>query len=1166
MIPRRIRSIVTVSMAMLGLVLAANTCFAQASASVTGLVADPNGAVVPAATVVLVNKNTKESRTAAAGADGRYSFPLLLPGTYELAVEAPGFKKAVVSNISLSASQAAEENVHLELGAVAETVEVQGTSVALDTQSADQSTSLDQRQIQELPVNYRNPMALVFTTAGVKSMISQTGIRSPQETFLDGDMGLFAMNGGREGSNTVWVNGITAKAGDWGQTLGTPQVDAVQEVQVLRNTYDAQYGRIGNGVVNLITKGGSPDFHGSAFEYLRNQVLDANRWEYNRAGVAKTPLKRNQFGGTVAGPLWKKRNLFFLFGTEYNRLNETLSSNITVPTALQRQGDFSKTLNGDGSLQVIYDPLTTRANPNGAGFLRSPFPNNVIPANRMDPVGNAVTNKLFPVATSAGNPITGGLNFFGAGRHAQSVNRFDGRADWARTSSHSMFLHITRNMFDEIQPRIFKTGVEDSAVSPHGGDRGGPDYQITFSNTIVPSPTWAINVVVGAGGITSFSYGTSVQDNVPLTSLGYSQGFQNQFPVTSVGAWNITNFVNMTGGGKTDSALRTGTLAANITHEHNAHSIKFGFAGTNYVWNPNGRNPMSMAFNSGPTTGPVAASASSVSGNSIASLLLGLGTGSFTTPFAPATTYRELGWYVQDSWKASRKLTLTLGLRYELQLPMTERYNRLNYFDPTITSPLAAPTGLPLKGGLAYLGDNNRGETNTDFTNFAPRIGVAYKVTEKLVVRSGYGVSYGRSLTESGINGTNGYTAITQWVTTPNGVTPTVFLSNPFPQGLNQPTGSTLGAATFAGLTPTAWRRDNPSPLIQSYSIDFQYQLGQRSIIEVGYTGNVGRRLAYGVVSNANQLDPKYLSQGQALNNLVPNPFLGTITTGALANPTIPAYQLLLPYPQFINVNNALSTKGAISNFNALTAKFMHRFSTGLTLLTTYQWSKALDTSSEDQGWWLADGRRDVYNPNSDYSISAHDVPQDLVNTLVYELPVGKGRKFGSGMNTVADAVLGGWEVSGVVRFASGIPLGLYAQNTLSAFGFGVQRPKVANVNDLSLANRNPDQWFNTSAATAPGLFEIGNAPRFIPNVRQQFMNNSDLSLLKNFKLGTERVKGQFKVQAFNAFNHPLFGIATGNNSGPAPAETVGSPSFGKVTSTFITGSRNIQLGLKLSF
>ena len=1144
---------------------AANLCFAQASATVSGTVSDPDGGSVPAANVSLVNKNTKEARTTATGADGRYSFPLLIPGSYEVNVDAPGFKKSLRS-LSLSASQAAEVNVRLELGTVSEVVEVQESAAVLDTQSADQSTSLDQKQVQDIPLNFRNPMALVFTTAGVKSMIAQTGIRSPQETFLDGDMGLFAMNGGREGSNTVWVDGITAKAGDWGQTLGTPQVDAVQEVQVLRNTYDAQYGRVGNGVVNLITKGGSDSWHGSAFEYLRNDVFDANRWEYNRAGIAKPPLDRNQFGGTVSGPLWKRRNLYFLFGTEYNRLSEALADNISVPTILQRAGDFSQTFNADGSRQIIYDPRSTKPNPSGSGFIRTPFAGNVIPTSDLDPIGFAATNKFFKLPTSAGTPVTGGLNFFGAANHAQEVNRFDGRADWTRTSNHSLFLHVTRNMFNEVQPRILGTGVENSAVSPHGGDRGGPNYQITLSNTYVASPKWVINAVVGAGGITSYSYGTSLQDNVPLTSLGYSKAFQDQFPVPSVGVWNITNYANLTGGGKNDTALRTGSLTVNVTHEHNAHSIKFGFSGSSYVWNPSSRASLSLAFNSGPTTGPVVASASTTSGNSIASLLLGVGTGTTTTPFAPATTYRELGWYVQDNWRANRKLTLTVGMRYELQLPMTDRHNRLNYFDPNISSPLAQATGLPLKGGLVYLSDQQRGQTNTDFRNLAPRLGLAYKITDKLVLRSGYGVSFARALTENGINGTNGFTATSNWITTPNGVTPTVFLSNPFPSGISQPTGSSLGAATFAGSTPTAWTRDNPSPLIQSYSLDFQYQLGPRTVAEIGFTGNVGKKLALGVTSNANQLDPKYLGLGQGLNNQVANPFAGVIKAGALANPTIPAYQLLLPYPQFVGVNRALSTKGAISNFNALTAKVVHRFNGGLTLLTTYQWSKALDTSSEDQGWWLADFRRDIYNPNSDYSISGHDVPHDLVNTLVYELPVGKGKQFGSNMPAVAQAVLGGWELSGVVRFAKGTPLGLYAQNTLSAYGFGGQRPKIANLNDLTLSNPTPDQWFNTKAATAPGTFEIGNAPRFLPNVRLQFMNNSDLSMIKNFKVRGERVKGQFKAQAFNAFNHPLFGIATGNSSGPAPQETVGSPSFGKVTSTFVTGSRSIQLGVKLSF
>jgi hypothetical protein len=475
---------------------------------------------------------------------------------------------------------------------------------------------------------------------------------------------------------------------------------------------------------------------------------------------------------------------------------------------------------------------------------------------------------------------------------------------------------------------------------------------------------------------------------------------------------------------------------------------------------------------------------------------------------------------------------------------------------------LASQVGLPLKGALVFATPGNRGQTQTDLHDVAPRLGIAYKITDRLVLRTGYGISYDRSFID-GFTGTNGYTSSTTWVTTPNGLTPTVFASNPFPQGIAVPTGNSLGGSTYVGLTPTAWNRNNPSPYVQTYSLDFQYQLAKASVLEVGYTGNVGRRLAYGVTTNWDQLNPSYLGMGQALNALVPNPFYGHITSGSLSNPTVPEYQLLRPYPQYTGLSGPYSTKGTDSNFNALTAKFTHRFEAGLTLITTYQWSKALDNASEDQGWWLADQRRNVYDMNSDYSISGHDVPQDLVNSVIYQLPVGTGKQFGSGMNKVANAVVGGWEFSGVIRFASGTPLLLAAQNTLSTYGFGIQHPNV--VGNVALSNPTPSEWFNVSALAQPGTFQIGNAPRFFSNIRQDFMKNADLSLAKNW-LVRERVKVQFKVQAFNSFNHPLFGIPSGNSGGPSPQLTLGAPSFGQVTQTLVTGSREIQLGLKMTF
>ncbi len=1150
----------TAVLIFLALVVGMGQCYAQASAGITGIVVDLQDAAVPRAKVVITNTNTRETRTTSSSDVGRYTFSLLIPGPYELTVEAEGFKKALQSNIVLRDGQAAEATIKLQVGTIAESVEVTSSAVALDTQSANQTTNLSEQQVKELPVNFRNPLALVYTTAGVKSMIAQTGIRSIQDSFLDMDMGLFAMNGGREGTNTISIDGLTAKSGDWGMMYGTPQVDAVQEVQISRNTYDAQYGQVGNGVVNLVTKGGSEQWHGTLFEFLRNDKLDANKWEFNRNGIPKGSLRRNQTGGTVSGPLWKARRLYFLFGYEAARIRETSSDTVTVPTLLQRQGNFSQSRNADGSLQLVYDPFSTRPNPTGSGFIRDPFPGNIIPQNRMDPVGLAVTNVLFPKATVAGVPITGANNFFGAGSHPRDVDRWDGRLDWARSEKHSMFFHVTRSYFQERQARIFGTGVEDTSVSPHGVDRGGPDYQITLSNTFMPSPTWVINAVVGGGANLFFGNATSVADGIDLTKLGYPAAFQNQLSGKNLGAWNVADYTNMGAASKSVNTNRTNSVAVNATNDRGAHSIKFGFSAENYILNGFSQNSLNTAFNRGPTTGPIAAPDSSSSGNSIGALLLGVGTGGYAFALSPASSSKTYGWYVQDTWKTTRKLTLTLGLRYELQGPRTERYNQQSYFDYNQANPLAAKVGLPLTGGLVFSTPKDRGQTFTDKLNFAPRFGLAYKVTDRLVMRAGYGVSYARSLTDPGVNGNDGFSQSTPWIVSPGGVVPQYLLSNPFPQGLTSPSGNSQGAATFAGLSPTAWRRNNPSPYLQSYSLDFQYEVGRGSVLELAYTGNIGRKFSYGVPVNYNQLHPELLSQGERLNDLVPSPFFGTITSGALSGATVPRSQLLLPNPQFVAVNSALSEKGASSNFNSLYVKFTHRFEGGLSLLTTYQWSKALDNASEDQGWWLNDGRRNVYNAKLDYSVSAHDVPHDLVNTLIYELPVGKGKKFGSGMSAVPQAVLGGWQVSGVIRIASGTPITFFAPNTLAAYGFAVQRPNISNVKNLKVANRTPDQWWNTSVVTAPGKFEIGNAPRFLPNVRIDTMKNADMALLKNFSV-KDRIKAQFRAEAFNLTNTPLFGVPPGG-----PQVTLGSGAFGTVTQTFITGSRQIQLGLKINF
>ena len=345
------------------------------------------------------------------------------------------------TGIRLQTNQDAEINATLELGEVTETVEVTAAAVILDTQSANQSNTLNSEELTELPINFRNPLALVHANAGVISMFARSGRTQLQDRVSDQDYGLFSMNGGREASNTVNVDGVTNKGGDWGATFGTPSVDAVQEMQIARNTYDAEYGKVANGVVSLVTKGGGDQFHGSLFWFHRNDNLDANQWERNRAGNAKPEFKRNQVGLNVSGPIWNKHGIYGLFGYEAMRLPSAQTTVQTMPPALERAGDFSQSFNGNGSLQEIYDPFTTRANPDGAGFVRDRFQGNVIPASRFDPVALNVLN-LFPSPTREGVGVTNVNNYFKTVPFQQEVDRYDARVDWSKSQAYSTFVAL----------------------------------------------------------------------------------------------------------------------------------------------------------------------------------------------------------------------------------------------------------------------------------------------------------------------------------------------------------------------------------------------------------------------------------------------------------------------------------------------------------------------------------------------------------------------------------------------------------------------------------------------------------------------------------------------------------------------------------------------------
>ncbi|MDE0627493.1 MAG: hypothetical protein OXH99_13930 [Bryobacterales bacterium] len=404
-----------------------------------------------------------------------------------------------------------------------------------------------------------------------------------------------------------------------------------------------------------------------------------------------------------------------------------------------------------------------------------------------------------------------------------------------------------------------------------------------------------------------------------------------------------------------------------------------------------------------------------------------------------------------------------------------------------------------------------------------------------------------------------GYDRTTPWVLNPEGEVPVNLLSNPFPNGLSQPTGSADGLLTQAGLGVQAFRHDNPTPYLQSYSLDLQYELGRGMIFDIGYTGNTGRKYSYGAGRNMNQVPSQYLSEGQALNNRVPNPFHGVLTAGPNTGATTPRHRLLRLYPHFNSVGTPRSEKGAYSRFNALYVKLTRRFSRGLTVLSSYQWSKTRDNASEDQGWFIGDGLRDQFDPAADYSISAHDIPHDFVTNLIWELPVGRDRAVGGGMPKALDMAIGGWQVAGTLRFGSGVPISIRAPNTLGAFGYSLKRTNIANEDAVKVSNPTPSRWFNIDAFSEPGQFEIGRAPRYFDALRNRINTNGDISLSKFIDI-TERVRTQLRAEFFNISNTPTFGLPTGGGQ-----VTLGSGAFGTVTRSF-RPPRQIQMALRIIF
>jgi hypothetical protein len=1107
--------------------------------SVVGIVQDADGRIIPNAGVRVINNATREERHFITDNDGHYAVNQLNPGDYTLSVDSAGFK-SVKQSFHLEASQNLRLDETLSVGSTTEAVVVTSQIPLLDVEDANKNITLSGTGIKELPLPTHGALAAVWSPAGVVAIRAGQGLNA---TSGDGNTDRFSLNGGRDESAAILVDGVSVTAGDWGGAMGLPSSESIREFQVFKSAFDVQYGKTDGGVVSITTQGGSQSFHGGGFEHYQNGIFNANSWADKDVTpiLARPSYQSNFYGVHVGGPIWRNKKIFFF--TNYERVRQTAPSNFlgTVPTALERGGDFSQTydyVNGVATQPTVYDPFSAGAGT--APYTRTAFPGNKINIP-FDPVGQKMVN-LFPLPNIT---ATNGVNNFAAtGTSGTQIDRLDGRVDYVLTSKIAVFGTFMKLWNSQTVPVFLGPGLDtnDAQVDPY--------YRGLMSATYVPSSTLVVNAVGAFSTWHQFQISPSETAHINASTYGLPASLVSTLSTDTLPAVSFQNYSTLGNARHLNYTLHNFDGQLNISKVIGQHTIRAGFQATIQQLNDDDETSGTFAFTRALTAGPNAPTSSTTSGNAIASALLGAySSGSANVAVAPAAEQRYISWYGEDTWKLGARLSLTYGLRYDIQTPRTERFNRYNHFDPNVVSPLAAETGLPVTGGLVFSSPSSRGMWSTQYKNFAPRMGFAYQAEKNVTLRGGYGLFFLQAITSAPTTPTDGFSVTNTAIATVNntGYAPNTLISNPFPSGLAAPVGSSEGLLTDVGTSVNAFLYQKVTPYVQTYSLDTQIQITPSSVFELGYAGSQGRQLAVGYALNANQLDPKYLSMGAALNQAVPNPFYGVITTGANATATVPRYKLLLPHPQFTNVSLPMDLPKAASNYNALTTKYTQRYGRNLTTILTYQWSKAIDNTSETQGWETGDLARDAYDLSLERSVSAHDVPQYFTGTVIWSLPVGRGRLIGGGMNRFVNGAIGGWEVSTITAFSSGLPYQFSCSNALSSFGYSVCRPNVTDITQLALPHRTTHEWFNTTVLSNPSnttvpsapVYGIGNIPRYTSNVRLGGVHRADITLRKRFNLPRET---NFSVEAtgYNVSNTPQYGEAN---------TSLGSSTFGQVTS-----------------
>jgi hypothetical protein len=1174
--------------------------FAQTpTGTMQGTVTDQQGAVVAGATVTVTSLSTSIAKTTNTDADGRFLMPFVLPGNYKVTVEAKGFRSAQQENVVLEVAQTRSVNFTLSVGTTAEAIEVQATAPVVDTQTSSMGEVIQTRTINDLPLNGRNPANLALLVPTVTDIGGSTiphvgGSRnSVSEVQIDGQTNILPEN----------------NVGD-NYTANNPIVDSVEEFNVQTNSMSAEYGRSGGGAISFITKSGGSQFHGSGFEFARNGIFDALS-KGSPAGTSKADLHQYQTGGTIGGPipLGSKRNTFFFFDYQDQHQTAAATEGDTVPEASWLTGDFSNLLpvvgtqvpiphappppaaqtqafvncNATPAAGCIYDPLTINTTTN----VRQAFPGNIIPVGRLSTVAKNMI-AFYPARnTGTFNPLSPTTtNFRAAGSTSNNNGQWDARVDHDFGTNWHSFFRLT-HLDGHSSPLL---DYNNPASQGFDGPQHFGSWSGSFNNTFTINPTLLGELRVGVTRATVKRTGAG--GAFDPTSLGFpayvsqTAGAQGQiFPRLNV--QNGFAGLGPSGFNAFSQNPLVGDITGSLVKISGAHSIKIGAEYRKLYENfyqfglPSGQFTIDSSW-----TQSIASdnSGSVGSGNPFASLLLGLPSGGSTTHDPSVASSSNYGAaYIQDDWKITKRLTLNLGLRWDVELPRTERFNKLSFWDPTQASPLQGRVTVPagvncpgcadLIGRIVFTGTPSdqfgRRQAPTQWKDFAPRFGFAYDAGHKLVFRGAAGIIYGPSALQaggsSGGTGNAGFANQTNFNSTfDNQKTIVATIDDPYPGGAyNLPQGAAGGGSTFLGQTINdTFFASVRNPYSVQYNFNIQYALPYQITLEVGYLGNHGLFLVDGDPGKPfDQVPTKYLALGSALKADVANPFFGVITTPGsdLAQPTVTAWKLLRPFPQYDNVF-AYRKATAESKYNAFTFRLNKHFSHGLSLLASFTGEKELDNSASAVNFLgpTSQTYNNQYDPRGEWAVGTQDVSRVLTIGYTYELPFGHGKAFFNN-HGVLDRVVGGWQAAGIIRYTTGTPVVLASVGDPSFLGTLGMRPDW-NGKSAKVSHPTIGKWFDGSVFSKPDDFTLSNGPRTIPNVRVPGVSNSDLSFFKNNYFGFEdKYNLQFRVEMFNAFNHPRYG-------GPDANVNDGS-SFGVIQATnIISTQRQIQLAVKFNF